>query len=686
LDFKDVSLLKITCSICFFISTFFSIYSCKHNIAEDNDEVVIREYTLLSNNVLERASKTNKLSTINYLDSLKKVNSIEPNSISDYNAACLRVEIYKYFGEIDSALILANQINIKIINFGKEQEYPKLYARIYFQLSDINYSLKNYPEAYKFLYLGKKPDLKVSNNYILSEYYYRLAIIQYKQESYLKAAGSFKTSFEKSNLVKNQTPEILYRQQEVLVNVGLSYFKAGNLDSAEYFYKKTVNFLDEKPRFSNSTLNIAKGVVLGNLGQLLAERKDYKKAIKYLNKSISINVSENGGNFDALLNSIQLGNVYLKINQPDSAKLVIDRINNQIEKHNDLYAKSNYYKLESDYFKSKNDIDQAFYYIEKQRLAEREIKKNEQNLYRVNVLEQLNSIENEINFHLVDDNSKSKTVLLIIASICLSFTIVIIVLVFFNLKRSKKNIKTLENLNKKVSQQANELKLKNLEKDKILRIVAHDLRNPIGGINSIAKIMLLDDIHEKDKEMVELIDNTSKDALVLINDILEFTNDNHTANQEIEKLSLNQLVINAVAILKYKITEKNQELIFNELKRDIEINGDREKLNRVISNLINNASKFSHQNKTIEINIELINKMAVISVKDQGIGIQEEFNGNEIESLAGNKRRGTSGEKSFGMGLSIANQIVEKHNGKLWFLSSQEGTIFYVELPINYIK
>lgn len=655
--------------------------SCKQN-QNSNQEEFISFARNTRNKVLERDLKRNKSSSLALLDSIKVSEGVKPNSISDFEIECIRAEIYQFFGDIDSVSITTNLINKKLINLGEVENLPTIYARVYFQLSDINYKLKNYADAYRLLYLGKKIGANAADNYVLSEYYYRLAMIQYKQEFYLKAANSFQTSFEKAETIQEKNYEIIYRQQEVLDNIGLSYFKANNLDSAEVFYNKALAFIESPATNNITTLNTAKGIVIGNLGQLYAAKKDYTQAIKFLNKSISINKNEYLGRFDALLQAIELGNVYLKINQFDSVKKVINQIDNQVVASNELNAKTNFYKLESDYYKGIGDIEMAYFSLEKRRLIEEEIKQNDKNLKKVSIIEQINSTENEINFDSLEKKSNSKTVALIIFGICLTFTIIIITITYLNLKRSKKNIKILERLNSTVNKQANELKVNNLEKDKILRVVAHDLRNPIGGINSIAKIMLLDELSDSDKEMVELIDNTSKDALILINDILEFTNDSHHTDHVEEKISINHLISNAVALLKYKTTEKKQNLVFELPKKDIFVKGDREKLNRVINNLINNASKFSHQDKTIEIRVEVVQKMAIISVKDQGIGIQEEFRGSEIKALSGNKRRGTSGEKSFGMGLSIANQILKMHQGNLWFVSSSEGATFYVELPL----
>jgi signal transduction histidine kinase len=488
-------------------------------------------------------------------------------------------------------------------------------------------------------------------------------MLEYAQEFYSRAITSFKACYKESLEIKNKEEELLFRQQEVLDNIGLSYFKINQLDSAEYFYKKALDFNNQnRSKFDEKNLNAAEGVIIGNLGQLYAKKKEFSKAKTYLKESVEMNNNDFIGTLDALLQAIQLGHIYLQTDDLDSAKQVVNFIQNNEKKFYNPKDRVNYYKLASEYYRKSNDIDKFLFFVDRQKDLENEIEDFERNLSRISVLEQLKFAESDLKYRDLKNKNKVNSTWLIICAVFLIGTFIIIFLIYINLKKSKNNIKVLEVLNNKVNQQANELKINNLEKDKILRVVAHDLRNPIGGINSIAKIMLMDDLRESDREMVELIDNTSKDALVLINDILEFTNDNHnTDDHTVEKINVNTLINNTITLLRYRIIEKKQEIVFNGLKKDVWISGDREKLSRVFSNLINNASKFSLSEKTIVVGVELVQNMVVISVKDQGIGIQDEFKGSDINALSNNKRRGTSGEKSFGMGLSIANQIVKKY-------------------------
>ncbi|RYG15953.1 MAG: HAMP domain-containing histidine kinase [Chitinophagaceae bacterium] len=134
-------------------------------------------------------------------------------------------------------------------------------------------------------------------------------------------------------------------------------------------------------------------------------------------------------------------------------------------------------------------------------------------------------------------------------------------------------------------------------------------------------------------------------------------------------------------MLQYKATEKHQRIILK--SEPITLNINREKIWRVVSNLLTNAIKFSEINTSIDVDMNISANSVVISVKDYGIGIPEKMKENIFNINESTKRSGTNGEQSFGMGLIISKQIVESHGGKLWFESNSKGTTFFVELPIN---
>ena len=171
---------------------------------------------------------------------------------------------------------------------------------------------------------------------------------------------------------------------------------------------------------------------------------------------------------------------------------------------------------------------------------------------------------------------------------------------------------------------------------------------------------------------------TGNSALELITDLLHV----QTSSGPLQgaELDLEELLQYCVTLLQHKASEKQQQIVLQVLPA--KILGDREKLWRVFSNLIGNAIKFSGEKALIIIRMEVKEYDIVVSVEDHGIGIPPELHENIFDLSGKAKRKGTAGEASFGLGLVITKQIVELHNGKIWFATAQgSGTTFYVQLP-----
>jgi len=103
---------------------------------------------------------------------------------------------------------------------------------------------------------------------------------------------------------------------------------------------------------------------------------------------------------------------------------------------------------------------------------------------------------------------------------------------------------------------------------------------------------------------------------------------------------------------------------------------------RVISNIVNNAIKFSPEQSVIDIKLKRKEHSVLLSVHDTGIGIPKALQDKIFNMSPEVSRTGTIGEESYGLGLSISQKIIEEHQGKIWFESTDgKGSVFYVELP-----
>jgi signal transduction histidine kinase len=256
-------------------------------------------------------------------------------------------------------------------------------------------------------------------------------------------------------------------------------------------------------------------------------------------------------------------------------------------------------------------------------------------------------------------------------------------------KKSKKHVSILTKLNKKINSQKKKLEQtlnafnkKSQETDHILKVVAHDLRNPISAIYTLARMLKDDDENEIDSaEYLDLIQNASKESLELINSIVQVGVGNNLKELHKTMLDINGIVSICVQHLKVRAAEKNQKLILHLPDEPQTVFADADKIHRVIKNLVVNAIKFSHKGSTIHVSVKQKERNIVIEVKDQGIGIPMHLEDKVFDIFTEAKRPGTDQEKTFGLGLSICKQFVEAHNGKIWFNSKEnEGTSFYVQL------
>ena len=262
-------------------------------------------------------------------------------------------------------------------------------------------------------------------------------------------------------------------------------------------------------------------------------------------------------------------------------------------------------------------------------------------------------------------------------------TIVNIIIVIILLDYHHKN--QIEAL--RIVKQSNQLK------DGILGIVAHDLRSPLANIIAINEFLKTNILEPENNdgesgEYVVMIDEMCQKSLNIINDLVD------VAEIESPNFSLNLESVNLYhhidSILKtHRVGSEKKGILLSLAKSEenIFIQIDIHKFFRVIDNLISNAVKFSSKNSEVIFSIKKHNNFALIEIKDNGIGIPEKLREFIFDKFTSAGRRGTEGEKSIGLGLSISKKIIELHRGKIWFESRENsGTSFFIELPITKIK
>jgi len=644
--------------------------------------------------VLDTVSRlfgTNKVERgLHYMDSA--LSRISKPNIDDKFRALGFHYVYWKKTKVDNqkALLYADSMLAVANKTANPKDYQANYVEANMAVGDAYFSMHKYNDAYRRYFEGFRIGKNYLNNGALSDYSYRMGMILYKMGHYKLAANYFKESYRLSFPTRDKFADF-YRNQEVLDNIALSYKHTGDLDSAMFYFASALQYINQYgPQYKDrpNMIDMARGVVYGNQAEVLIAKGDTKEATGLLKKSIAINLQKGNDNSDAELTEIKLAQIYYNSNQNEELKSLLTALRAQLDGVKNEDAEADWNRLMSGYYLRKKDFEVSRAYLQTY-LTERDSSITKLNLLKESdVNQQLDSFEKQYLIDNLRGHNKIEQRYLYAAIACALMAMVIVALVFRNWKRSKRDIRIVNALNQRVSLQKvdlektlEELKASIFEKDRILRAVAHDLRNPIGGIAALTLAMEDDDFTPEQRELINIIRETSNDSLELISELLEVTNEGQSGLKK-ELVDINALLSKSVELLRFKAAEKNQHIELNLLQQPDEILISREKIWRVLSNLITNAIKFSPRGATIRIDIADRKKEVEISVKDDGIGVPEHMQQEIFTMFTEAKRPGTAGEKSFGLGLSISKQIVEHHGGRIWVKSKPgEGSVFYVSLP-----
>lgn len=233
-----------------------------------------------------------------------------------------------------------------------------------------------------------------------------------------------------------------------------------------------------------------------------------------------------------------------------------------------------------------------------------------------------------------------------------------------------------------------QLKIINENKSDVISITAHQLRTSLSALKWIFKMLIDGDAGKLTNEQNDLVEKaygSSERMLSLVNDLLTL---NHTDDVSIsynfQKIDISILIEQILFEFYGETNKKGVELIFLKSEKQIPlVLCDVEMMRVVIQNLVENSIKYNKQGGKVFVSIKQVNENVQISVHDSGIGIKKEDQENIFKKFFRAQNAVDKENIGSGLGLFTTKNIIEKHNGKIWFDQEQkEGTTFYVSLPI----
>ncbi|HCX21500.1 MAG: hypothetical protein CMB80_30475 [Flammeovirgaceae bacterium] len=214
-------------------------------------------------------------------------------------------------------------------------------------------------------------------------------------------------------------------------------------------------------------------------------------------------------------------------------------------------------------------------------------------------------------------------------------------------------------------------------------LLSHDLRTPIAEMIGVAQVMDPED-KEEHQMMVNQIVNSGENLLEMLQSILTMMKlDTLELSQEDKaKINLYEMVNHVIEQSSARLKAKDLQ-VSNEVNPEAYVEVNKAFFEHVVSNLINNAIKFSHEGNMITLSSLSNNGEVSLIVKDRGIGLESGTENLIFQRFTKHGRTGTQNEKSTGLGLYLTKRIVELHNGKIEAKSEgkDKGTTFKVKIP-----
>jgi signal transduction histidine kinase len=217
-------------------------------------------------------------------------------------------------------------------------------------------------------------------------------------------------------------------------------------------------------------------------------------------------------------------------------------------------------------------------------------------------------------------------------------------------------------------------------KDQLFTIVSHDIRSPLALQFQLVELLEEDrDRFEPDqREIIETLGDQIRNTLGMANNLLEwFRSQREDMALRPQVLELSEVVEECCHMLHIKSEAKHIK-VNNRIALGTLVYADREALGLIIRNLLSNAIKFTGLDGTVQVDAQLSGDKVIISIRDNGVGMEEEqvrqlFAKKQLHSLAG-----TLGEKGAGLGLLVSRQFVQLSGGSLWAESTVgHGSVFH---------
>jgi signal transduction histidine kinase len=541
-------------------------------------------------------------------------------------------------------------------------------------IASLNYQLSNLSEANEYFYRALNLAGQLHNDAVKAIALNNLSNIHNKLKNY-----SLSLDYLQQALEIHQKSGNRQKQARVLANFGNTYYEKGDYKQARKSFEQALSIHKE---IKGSEEDMLQSYI--NLGMVYKSEGDTVSAINMLKKGLA--VARKFGNKQGeavVLNN--LGSLTIEKDNTESLSMLLESLKASSTSGDRRMILTNYDNLQQ-YYSNKKDYKLAWDYAQKYQLLKDSIFNEEVAETIIDLQTKYETAEKEKELVTMSKEKLARELELSRANIQ-KYSMVgisLLLLLLLGALYSRFLIKRRNQLQlTAVNEKLNEL---NNTKDKLFSIVSHDLKNSMSGFSSIVNTINRKYDNFSTDEIKYYIGeiSTSANAMKgLLRNLLDWSR----SQQNLIKICPSEinvplLVNECVAQVRQEIRQK-EIVLKQDVDDDLTLFNDKNVVYAVVRNVLVNAVKYSFEGGLIEIESKKTDGITKITVKDHGVGMDEEklallMNPNSFVK----SEPGAAGEKGAGLGLMLTRELLEKVSGKMEVSSVKgEGSSFCILLP-----
>lgn len=445
-------------------------------------------------------------------------------------------------------------------------------------------------------------------------------------------------------------------------NIGRTYVDLKMYDSSLYYLNLTNEYTLRKTGKPDPYALSNIGIVYGELGKHDSALMYHLEAYKY----DSLDYHE----FLLGIDEQYIAESYFRLKKYWLAKEFANKSIKRAYKLNATDLALDNYKILYQVYSQAGNYKRAFDNAIKYTATKDSLNKRE-NQSLIHGLETKYKVQEQENRLKLLEKQKRLFIILTIVSILFVISMILIVIMV-----NHRNL-----LNKGLMKQ---LRLANESKERLLSIISHDLRGSVGTLRIAAKTISegMTDMEDA-RNLLESFYPVADSTYDLLENLLTWAKCNkEEISPNFSKIDLKEIIDKSIEHTHHLAKSKSISVVSQ--LNPISLTADKNMLLSVVRNILSNAIKFSHVKGEVIIDSAIDDKYVIVSVADNGIGIEEEVLMKLFKSSEDIQSPGTMGERGSGLGISICKTFLQSHGGKIWAEStSGVGSTFYFKLPLK---